>query len=88
MRSMLHENACLIPNARTLWEVQEISCRLPVEVATNLYTDVCRRIREGAVKGEARRAKVHDAQSLRAYQTEAKATFLACLGGRHGDGSH
>jgi hypothetical protein len=78
---MLHENACLTPGARTLWEVQDISCRLPVEAATNLYADISRRIRECAAKGEARRALVRDEQSLRAYQAEAKAAFLACLGG-------
>ncbi len=81
MRSMLHENARLLPNSRTMWEIMDKSCKLPVETATNLYTDVRDRIRDAALAGRARRARVADAQSLRAYQDTVRAAFLSDIGG-------
>ena len=81
MRSMLREGGKLTPSARTLWEIQDRLCRLPVESASNVYTDVLRRREKAALLGAARRARVKDAESLLAYQQEVRALFLTCIGG-------
>lgn len=81
MRSMLHENSRLFPSARTMWEIMDKSCKLPVETATNLYTDVRDRIRDAARLSRARRARVTDVQSLRVYQDTLRAAFLSDIGG-------
>ena len=81
MRSMLRENENLSPTARTLWEIQERSCSLPVETATNVYMDVQSRRAEAEKHGQARREAVKDMASLRAYQAETTQLFLDCLGG-------
>lgn len=81
MDAMLREGQTLLPSARTLWEIQARACRLPVETASNLYTDVLRRREAAAVLGEARRSAVHDAVSLQAYQAEVRRLFLDCIGG-------
>lgn len=81
MRSMLRENQSLTPTARTLWEIQERACRLPVETASNIYTTVLRRLQDALYKSDARRAPVHDEASLALYQAEARRLFLDCLGG-------
>ena len=81
MRSMLRENMALTPTARTLWEIQERAGRLPVETATNLYTEALRRLDTAIEKSDARRALVKDAESLARYQAETRELFLKCLGG-------
>lgn len=81
MRSLLREGGKLAPSARTLWEIQDRLCRLPVESASNIYTDVLRRREKAALIGQARRAQVKDAASLLAYQQEVRALFLDCIGG-------
>ncbi len=78
---MLREGANLAPSARTLWEIQDRMCRLPVESASNIYVDVLRRREQTAVIGDARRAAVTDMQSLRTYQQETRRLFLDCIGG-------
>lgn len=81
MRSMLREGGNLTPTARTLWEIQERSCSLPVETATNVYMDVQSRRQQAEKRGQQRREAVKDADTLRAYQQETKRLFLECLGG-------
>lgn len=81
MKSMLHEGASLTPDSRTLWEVQARTLRMPVETATNLYTDIQRRMAEYLRRGCARRETVRDAESLARYRQEVRAAFLACIGG-------
>ena len=78
---MLREGANLTPSARTLWEIQDRMCRLPVESVSNIYVDVLRRREQTAVIGDARRAAVKDAQSLQTYQQETRNLFLDCIGG-------
>lgn len=81
MDAMLREGQALTPSARTLWELQARACRLPVETATNLYTDVLRRAASAAAIGESRRSAVHDLPTLHACQEEARRLFLDCIGG-------
>lgn len=81
MQSMLHEGAKMSPNARTLWEIQDRLNRLPVESASNVYTDVLRRREKCALIGEKRRSAVTDAASLLSYQQEVRGLFLECIGG-------
>ena len=81
MQSMLHEGAKMSPNARTLWEIQDRLNRLPVESASNVYTDVLRRREKCALIGEKRRSAVKDAASLLSYQQEVRGLFLECIGG-------
>ena len=81
MRCMLRENSALSPTARTLWEIQDRLCRLPVETATNIYTDVLRRREQAAAAGQARREAVHDQDSMHAFQQETRELFLRCIGG-------
>ena len=81
MRSLLNEGAQLRPSARTLWEIQDRLNRLPVESASNIYTDVLRRRALAAESGIARRCAVNDLTTLRAYQQETRSLFLSCLGG-------
>ena len=81
MRSMLREGFALQPTARTLWEIQEKSLRVPVETATNLYRDVRQQAEQALREGEKRRLAVRDGASLRAYQAEVRAIFLNCIGG-------
>lgn len=81
MHAMLREGQALFPSARTLWEIQSRACRLPVETASNIYTDVLRRREAAAAIGEARRRAVHDAATLQAYQAEVRQLFLDCIGG-------
>jgi len=81
MRSMLNEGAQLRPSARTLWEIQDRLNRLPVESASNIYTDVLRRRELTAAAGIARRSAVCDLDSLKSYQQEVRSLFLSCLGG-------
>ena len=81
MLSMLRENQKLTPSARTLWEIQERLCRLPVETATNIYVDVLRRRELSAAIGQARREKVCSPETLKAYQQEVRQAFLRCIGG-------
>lgn len=81
MRSMLREGAILAPSARTLWEIQDRLCRLPVESASNIYVDVLHRREQCAAVGAARRSAVTDMQSLRAYQQKVRRLFLECIGG-------
>lgn len=81
MDAMLREGQALLPSARTLWEIQTRACRLPVETASNIYTDVLRRREAAAVQGEARRSAVCSDASLRAYQAEVRRLFLDCIGG-------
>ena len=81
MRSMLHEQASLRPNARTLWEIQEKALHVPVETATNLYTEICARAEAGLRRGRDRRSRVLDAASLAACQRQTRQIFLDCIGG-------
>ena len=81
MQSLLNEGALLRPCARTLWEIQDRLNRLPVESASNVYTDVLRRRELTAASGIARRSAVCDPDSLRMYQQEVRALFLSCVGG-------
>ena len=81
MRAMLKEQACLVPSARVLWEIQERMLSLPVETASNLYLDVQRRREAAEEQGAKRREAVRDASSLQIYQQETKRLFLRCLGG-------
>ncbi len=78
---MLHEGQRLAPSARTFWEIQTRLSRLPVETASNIYTDVLRRRELTAAIGSARRAGVRDLQTLRSYQQEVRGAFLNCIGG-------
>lgn len=78
---MLREGAGLMPSARTLWEIQDRLCRLPVESASNVYTDVLRRREAAAAIGQQRRQLVKDGDSLLAYQQEVRRLFLDCVGG-------
>ena len=78
---MLREGAGLMPSARTLWEIQDRLCRLPVESASNVYTDVLRRREPAAAIGQQRRQLVKDGDSLQAYQQEVRRLFLDCIGG-------
>jgi len=78
---MLREGAGLMPSARTLWEIQDRLCRLPVESASNVYTDVLRRREAAAAIGQQRRQLVKDGDSLQAYQQEVRRLFLDCIGG-------
>ena len=78
---MLREGAGLMPSARTLWEIQDRLCRLPVESASNVYTDVLRRREAAAAIGQKRRQLVKDGDSLLAYQQEVRRLFLDCIGG-------
>ena len=81
MRSMLREGVQMAPSARTLWEIQDRLCRLPVETASNIYTDVLCRREQSAQIGATRRADVTDMASLRAYQQTVRGLFLDCIGG-------
>ena len=81
MRSLLNEGAQLRPSARTLWEIQDRLNRLPIESASNIYTDVLRRRELSAAAGIARRSAVRDLQTLRQYQQEVRGLFLSCIGG-------
>lgn len=81
MDAMLREGQTLAPSARTLWEIQARACRLPVETASNLYTDVLRRRASAAAIGEARRSAVRSVSALHAYQAEVRRLFLDCIGG-------
>lgn len=81
MRSMLCENGTLSPTARTLWEIQARTLRLPIESASNLYLDTLRRRETSAVIGTARRQAVKDIASLTKYQQEVRQLFLNCIGG-------
>lgn len=81
MRSMLHEGAALTPSARTLWEIQEKAAHMPMETATNLYTDVCRQAAQALRMGEKRRRTVRDAATLRAYQARVTSLFAETIGG-------
>lgn len=81
MDAMLREGQTLAPSARTLWEIQACACRLPVETASNLYTDVLRRRASAAAIGEARRSAVRSVSALHAYQAEVRRLFLDCIGG-------
>ena len=81
MRSMLREGHTLPPTARTLWEIQEKALHTPVDTAANLYLNVLKRAESALQKGEARRLKVRDKESLRAYQEEIRNAFLDCIGG-------
>ena len=78
---MLRDGAGLMPSARTLWEIQDRLCRLPVESASNVYTDVLRRREAAAAIGQQRRQLVKDGDSLQAYQQEVRRLFLDCVGG-------
>ena len=73
MQSLLNEGALLRPSARTLWEIQDRLNRLPVESASNVYTDVLRRRELTAAAGIARRNAVRDLDTLRNYQPNAGA---------------
>ena len=81
MKSKLHESASLMPDSRTLWEVQARTLRTPVETATNLYTDIQRRMAEYRRRGRARREAVRDEESLSRYRQQVRDAFLACIGG-------
>lgn len=81
MRSLLQEGCRLKPNARTLWEIEAKALHLPAETASALYADVLDRMRKALSIGEKRRATVHDAESLHAYQQEIRRIFLSCIGG-------
>ncbi len=78
---MLREGAGLMPSARTLWEIQDRLCRLPIESASNVYTDVLRRREAAAAIGQQRRQLVKDGDSLLAYQQKVRRLFLDCIGG-------
>ncbi len=81
MYSMLREGESLRPTARTLWEIQEIAGKPPVETATNLYADIQRQASEALQRGSRRRSAVTGPESLRRYQQQAKKDFLDCIGG-------
>ncbi|MGN1019892.1 MAG: alpha/beta hydrolase family protein [Aristaeellaceae bacterium] len=81
MKSMLHEGAQLSPASRTLWEVQAKAMNVPVEVASNLHTDIQRRMAEGLRRGDKRREAVRDGESLKRCQREARELFLSLIGG-------
>lgn len=81
MKSMLHEGTSLTPDSRTLWEVQARTLRTPVETATNLYTDIQRRMAECLRRGAARRETVRDVESLARYRQKVRTAFLACIAG-------
>lgn len=81
MRSMLREQASLRPNARTLWEIQEKALHVPVETATNLYTEILSRAEEDLQAGRERRSQVRDKASLAACQQENRRIFDQCVGG-------
>lgn len=79
VRSMLREGETLRPTARTLWEIQQLAGKLPVETATNLYLDILRQLQEALGRGEGRRAAA--LQELPRCQQQTRELFLNCIGG-------
>ena len=81
MKSRLYEGEALKPSARTLWEIQALAQRPPVEVGTNLYTYVRDRAAKSIESSYLAREAITDMQSLRAHQEKVKRAFLRCIGG-------
>ena len=81
MKSRLYEGENLKPSARTLWEIQALAQRPPVETATNLYIYARDRAANYIEISRKARESVTDAESLRARQEAVKSAFLRSIGG-------
>ena len=81
MKSRLYEGESLKPSARTLWEIQALAQRPPVETATNLYIYARDRAAKYIEISRKARESITDAGSLRARQEAVKNAFLRSIGG-------
>lgn len=82
IRSMLNENQQLSPNARTLRDLEQ-RFRKPglVETASNMQTDITKRVMKALKQSDIRREQICDTQTLIQYQQYVHETFLTCQGG-------
>ena len=81
MKSRLYEGGSLKPSARTLWEIQALALRPPVETATNLYIHARDRAAEYIEMSRKAREGITDTESLLARQEAVKSAFLRSIGG-------
>lgn len=80
---MINENQRLVPNGRTLWELEQRFYRAGagfLEVADNLQRDIGARVRKALEHGEQRR-DVSGTEAFAEYRRQVREIFLSCLGG-------
>lgn len=86
LRSMINENQRLVPDMRTLWDLEQRFYRAGagfLETADNLMKDIRVRTGEALKRGEERRRQV-SAASLEEYQQLVRETFFKGIGGLPG----
>jgi len=80
--SMVSEYEPVTPKMRSLYELEKRFFNISyVETASNLYHDVCDRVKLAAKKGDDRRSQITNVEELKEHQKFVRDAFLKSLNG-------